>query len=53
MKYLKFVFILLITASSFTSCVVRARARLGAAWVPGHYVVGPYGGRHWVRGHYN
>jgi len=50
MKSIRNLALLLLMAASFSSCVVRTRR---AGWVPGHYDVGPYGGRHWVRGHYN
>lgn len=49
MKVLKYTWLLAMMVFSLSSCVVRARR---AGWVPGHYEVGPYGGRHWVRGHY-
>ncbi|HTH81408.1 MAG TPA: hypothetical protein VL490_00650 [Mucilaginibacter sp.] len=49
MKTIKHFALLLLVAASFSSCVVRERR---AGWVPGHYDVGPYGGRHWVGGHY-
>jgi hypothetical protein len=48
MKTIKNFILLLLVAASLGSCVVRR-----AGWVPGHYDVGPNGGRHWVRGHYN
>lgn len=51
MKTLKFYFGMALIAGSLSSCVVRAR--VGPNYVPGHYVYGPYGGRHWVHGHYN
>ena len=47
MKAVKYIVLLLVMAASFNSCVVRR-----AGWVPGHYEPGPYGHRHWVRGHY-
>jgi len=50
MKTIKNLALLLFMVASFSSCVVRTHH---AGWVPGHYDVGPYGGRHWVRGHYN
>jgi len=49
LKPFKYGLLLLVTAASFSSCVVHRTA----VWVPGHYVVGPYGNRYWVRGHYN
>jgi hypothetical protein len=49
MKTIKHFALLLLVAVSFSSCVVRERR---AGWVPGHYDVSPYGGRHWVGGHY-
>jgi hypothetical protein len=49
MKTIKYLVLLLVMAASFSSCVVRERATV---WVPGHYDVGPYGGRVWVSGHY-
>ncbi|MFC4141241.1 hypothetical protein [Pedobacter mendelii] len=51
MKRIVYVMLLFIMAINFTGCVVRTRAPK-AHWVPGHYNVGPYGGRHWVAGHY-
>jgi hypothetical protein len=52
MKKIKYLILLAAMAVSFgmSSCVVRAR---GGVYVRGHYEYGPYGGRHWVRGHYN
>jgi len=49
MKSFKYLLLLMVIAFSFSSCVVRR----GPGWVPGHYDVGPAGGRHWVPGHYN
>lgn len=51
MKKIKYLVLAVVAAASLSlsSCVVRER---GAGWVPGHYDVGPYGGRHWVPGHY-
>lgn len=48
MKIMRYMLLLLVIALSVSSCVVRR----GPGWVPGHYDVGPYGGRHWVPGHY-
>jgi len=49
MKAIKYLILLMVVAFCFSSCVVRR----GPGWVPGHYNVGPYGGRVWVPGHYN
>ncbi len=49
MKKLTILLFVLVALLSLGSCVVRR----GPGWVPGHYDVGPYGGRHWVPGHYN
>ncbi len=51
MKKIVNALLLLVMAINFSACVVSARAPR-ARWVPGYYVVGPYGGRHWVPGHY-
>jgi len=50
MKTIKFFFLFAFLIMSLSSCVVRAR--VGATWVPAHYNYGPYGGRHWVAGHW-
>ena len=50
MKTIRNFALLLAIAASFSSCVVSEHR---AGWVPGHYDVGPYGGRHWVAGHYH
>ena len=51
MKKIKYLLILVAMASglNMSSCVVRAHS---GVYVRGHYEVGPYGGRHWVPGHY-
>jgi hypothetical protein len=43
--------------AALTGCAGRAYYVSGppaphAYWVPGHYEVGPYGGQHWVAGHW-
>jgi hypothetical protein len=49
MKNLKVLVLLLVTAASFSSCVVRERS---GGWVRGHYEIGARGGRVWIPGHY-
>ncbi|WP_167335412.1 hypothetical protein [Pedobacter kyungheensis] len=51
MKKIVNALLLLVMAVNFSACVVHTRAPRGE-WVRGHYVIGPYGGRHWVPGHY-
>lgn len=51
MKTIKYFMLLLSAVASLSSCVVRER-RGGYGYVEGHYNYGPYGGRHWVPGHY-
>jgi hypothetical protein len=50
MKALKHGLLALVIALSFASCVVAVRP--AHPWVRAHWEVGPYGHRHWVRGHY-
>lgn len=50
MKTIKQALLGVLIAASFASCVVVARP--AHPWVRGHWEVGPYGGRHWVPGHY-
>ena len=56
MTAMKAIMIALLSISltaGLTSCVVRERSPgPGYVWVRGHYDVGPYGGRHWVRPHW-
>ncbi|WP_166587572.1 hypothetical protein [Mucilaginibacter agri] len=49
MKTIKYFLVLLIAVASLSSCVVQERR---GGYVEGHYNYGPYGGRHWVPGHY-
>jgi hypothetical protein len=49
MKTIKYLVIMLAISVGLSSCVVRVH---NGPWVPAHYEYGPYGGRHWVPGHY-
>jgi hypothetical protein len=44
----------LVLAATFGTTTPALAGRLcgfRTHWVPGHYVIGPRGARHWVRGH--
>jgi len=49
MKTIKYLMLALVTAASFSACVVRESGNL---YIRGHYEVGYGGGRHWVPAHY-
>gem|GEM_PF-1308636 len=51
MSTLRTALLALVISASFASCVVVAHP-VHRRWVRAHWEVGPYGGRHWVRGHY-
>lgn len=50
MKTIKYLMLLMVTALTFSACVVRENNH--RAYVRGHYEIGAYGHRYWVPGHY-